>query len=290
MESKTALRDGSPDGCCNGLPALREEDRREALAASGGGSPSLGMVQHPGNAPELLGAQTRAKSRAVLRLLVGRLGRFCSRLFGVALTRPPRIFGYARISPLDGDSQAQIEDLRSAGAERLYIDKAAAADERPALGRALADVRPGDVLVIWSLTRLGQSLPHLLQVMEDLRARQVEVRSILEDITAVRAAAELLALSARFMRSERSLIASQKRSQQARHWGRPSAFNDPARLAEAQKLLADNKLTKAEVAKRVGVSPATLYRWFPVANPEKRGPGRPRKDQRKSPITQEGMV
>ena len=49
-----------------------------------------------------------------------------------------------------------------------------------------------------------------------------------------------------------------------RHGGRPRALNDDD-LRAARAMLRDESLTVAEVARRVGVSPATLYRYVPSA-------------------------
>ena len=44
--------------------------------------------------------------------------------------------------------------------------------------------------------------------------------------------------------------------------GRPKALTEKDKVA-ARALLADGDITMVEVAQRVGVSPATLYRYFP---------------------------
>jgi DNA invertase Pin-like site-specific DNA recombinase len=49
-----------------------------------------------------------------------------------------------------------------------------------ALTKALELVRPGDVLVVWKLDRLGRSLPHLLSIVNTLKDRQVAFRSLTE--------------------------------------------------------------------------------------------------------------
>src|SRR3954449_8521705 len=54
--------------------------------------------------------------------------------------------------------------------------------ERPGLAQALAHVREGDTLVIWKLDRLGRSLAHLIETVNDLEARGVGFRSLTESI------------------------------------------------------------------------------------------------------------
>jgi len=60
----------------------------------------------------------------------------------------------------------------------LFEDHASGArDDRPGLTQALSFVRPGDVLVVWKLDRLGRSLSHLLCIVNTLKEKQVAFRS-----------------------------------------------------------------------------------------------------------------
>ncbi len=43
-------------------------------------------------------------------------------------------------------------------------------------------VRPGDVLVVWKLDRLGRSLSHLLSIVNALKENQVAFRSLTEGV------------------------------------------------------------------------------------------------------------
>jgi DNA invertase Pin-like site-specific DNA recombinase len=60
------------------------------------------------------------------------------------------LVGYARTSTTDQDAglEAQVRDLKAAGAERLYTEKASSIAKRPELAAALAYVRSGDALVV----------------------------------------------------------------------------------------------------------------------------------------------
>jgi DNA invertase Pin-like site-specific DNA recombinase len=63
--------------------------------------------------------------------------------------------------------------------DRIYEEKASAAKkERPELGRLLDHARKGDIIIVWRLDRLARSLRQLIETMDDLRQRGIELRSL----------------------------------------------------------------------------------------------------------------
>ena len=93
------------------------------------------------------------------------------------------LIGYARVSTLEQNLDLQEDALKAAGCKKIYTDKTSGTKaERPGLERALADVRPGDSLVVWKLDRLGRSLKHLIETVTDLSNRGVGFQSLQEAI------------------------------------------------------------------------------------------------------------
>ena len=91
--------------------------------------------------------------------------------------------GYARVSTIEQNLDLQEDALKAAGCEKVYTDKTGGTRaEQPGLERALADLRPGDKLVIWKLDRLGRSLKHLIETVTGLSDRGVGFRSLQEAI------------------------------------------------------------------------------------------------------------
>ena len=94
---------------------------------------------------------------------------------------PYMLVGYMRVSS-ESDRQntnLQRDALQAAGVDvrHLYEDRASGSkDDRPGLAQALEFLRPGDVLVVWKLDRLGRSLPHLLSIVNTLKDKQVAFR------------------------------------------------------------------------------------------------------------------
>ena len=97
------------------------------------------------------------------------------------------LVGYMRVSTSDERQSVDLQRdaLLGAGVDErhLHQDRASGArDDRPGLKACMADMRAGDVLVVWKLDRLGRSLSHLIRIVEELKQRGVAFRSLTEAI------------------------------------------------------------------------------------------------------------
>src|SRR5215468_7234508 len=84
-----------------------------------------------------------------------------------------------RISTREQKFDLQQDALREAGVADRYVyqDVASGAKQaRPGLAACLKALHPGDTLVVWKLDRIARSLLHLLDILQDLQARQVGLR------------------------------------------------------------------------------------------------------------------
>lgn len=179
------------------------------------------------------------------------------------------IFGYARVSTTDQDLTVQREALQAAGCDEILCEKiSGTAAARPELARLLDKVRKGDRVVVWRLDRLGRSIRHLLELVEQFTAQGVELVSLHEQIDTTTANGRLLVhLFATLAEFERSLISERTRAGLAsarargRQGGRPKAVTDQ-QLKLARAMLSDGAVTVTEVAKHLGVSRSTLYRYL----------------------------
>jgi DNA invertase Pin-like site-specific DNA recombinase len=123
---------------------------------------------------------------------------------------------------------------------------------------------------VWKLDRLGRSLPHLIEVVGDLEKRGVGFRSLTESIDTTTTGGKLVFnIFASLADFERALIRERTNAglkaarARGRVGGRPRAMTDE-KVAAARRLLRDGTTARA-VAKIVGVSVPTLYRWLPAA-------------------------
>ncbi len=180
------------------------------------------------------------------------------------------LIGYARVSTDDQNLDLQRAALRDAGCERIYEDTVGGSRaERPGLKQAMEILRRSDTLVVWRLDRLARSLKHLIELSERIDAAGVGLRSVQESIDTTTSSGRLFFhLMGALGEFERNLIRERTRAgleaarKRGKVGGRPRALSD-GDLKAARALLASDDMSVEEVARRVGVSPATLYRYLP---------------------------
>jgi len=93
--------------------------------------------------------------------------------------------GYARVSTDTQTHQAQVVALQAAGCEKIFIETASGARrDRPVLAETMEYLRPNadDTLVVYKLDRVARSLPHLIEIMDRLKANGIEFQSVTEAI------------------------------------------------------------------------------------------------------------
>lgn len=173
--------------------------------------------------------------------------------------------GYARVSSDDQELHLQLDALNDIGCDKIYTEKASGkVTNRPELEKALDNLRKGDMLVVWRLDRLGRSLPHLIETVNDLKARNIGFVSITEAIDTSSPAGELIFhIFGAIAQFERSLISERTKAglaaakRRGKSVGRkPSMSLNDIRLAAS--MLFSETVTKTEVAKHFGVSRPTL--------------------------------
>ena len=178
------------------------------------------------------------------------------------------LVGYARVSTSD-DRQSvdlQRDALANAGVDErhLHQDRASGTrDDRPGLKACLADLRPGDILIVWKLDRLGRSLPNLLGIISDLKTRGVGFRSLTEHMDTTTPQGELLfSIFGALAQYERALIRERVNAglaaarRRGRRGGRPPAL-DHEKVEQITAAL-EAGASKASVCRSFGVARSTL--------------------------------
>ena len=182
------------------------------------------------------------------------------------------LIGYARVSTPDQQLRLQKDALRKAGCNRIFTDVASGAQAaREGLADVLAFLRARDTLVVWKLDRLGRSLKHLIEIVSELHARQVGLRSLQENIDTTTSGGKLVFhVFGALAEFERALVQDRTRAGLAaarargRKGGRRRVMDDK-KVAMAVSLLQNPATVVADVCQTLKVSRATLYRYLPLA-------------------------
>lgn len=181
------------------------------------------------------------------------------------------LIGYARVSARDQNFDLQIEALTKAGCTKIFEDKISGSrDERPGLANMLQVLREGDTLVVWKLDRLCRSVKSLVDLVGALHKQGVQFKSLADTIdTSTPSGCFFFQIMASLAEMERELTIERTRAglevarQLGRKGGRKRLMTD-SKIESAKKLLA-NGVPPRDVAKNLGVSVPTLYRWIPAS-------------------------
>lgn len=178
------------------------------------------------------------------------------------------LVGCARVSTRDQTPALQRDALEAAGCARIFEETASGAQrDRPQLTAALDWMRDGDTLAVWRIDRLARSIRQLLDTVENLEDRGIGFRSLTEAIDTTTSGGRLvfhifgaLAEFERNLISERTRAGLDAAKVRGHSSGRPAAL-DECGIAAARALLRDSAIPATEVARRLGVSKATLYKY-----------------------------
>ncbi len=178
------------------------------------------------------------------------------------------IYGYARVST-DGQSvDAQVKQLKAAGAEKVYRETASGArSDRAQLRLALAQLDKGDVLTVTRLDRLARSTRDLLNTLDTIAKAGAGFRSLGDawaDTTSAHGRLMLTILGG-LAEFERELIYArtsegrERAKAQGVKMGRPSKLTDHQRK-EAIRRRNKGEETLAEIGRSYNVSGWTIAR------------------------------
>lgn len=90
---------------------------------------------------------------------------------------------YVRVSTVEQNEARQIEALEKYGIEKWFTEKVSAKDiNRPKLKEMLDFAREGDTIYIHDFSRLARSTKDLLEIVETLKAKGINLVSSKENI------------------------------------------------------------------------------------------------------------
>lgn len=175
--------------------------------------------------------------------------------------------GYARISTTDQNLDLQIDALKQAGCERIYCDTiTGSSTHRPEFDKMLEALRPGDVLTVWKLDRIGRSLKHLIEISHHLDQQGVDLHIITQGIDTTTPAGKMLfQIMGSVAEYEKALIQERVQAglksarERGRVGGRPTSLNHEQKKQIFAMHQAKTSSVSA-IAKTFGVSRPTIYK------------------------------
>lgn len=186
-----------------------------------------------------------------------------------------QLLGYARVSTSHQSLDQQHDALAAVGVdgERMYDDKLSGTstrEQRPGLAALLDYARPGDVIVVVGIDRLGRNAAEVMTTIRDLGQREVVLRSLREGIDTSNATGRMVAgvlaslaeLELELQR-ERRAASMEARRARGQDVGRPRALS-PAKVEQVLTLHAAGQPVAA-IAKSFGVGRDTVYRVIRAA-------------------------
>lgn len=173
------------------------------------------------------------------------------------------LVGYARVSTKDQNLDMQIQMLQAAGCEKITGTKA----ERPEYNALKEYVRDGkDTIVVYKLDRLGRSIKHLIEEIQELNERNVGFRSLQENIDTNTSSGKLFFhIFAAIAEFEKDIIkectASGLHAARARGCvgGRPKKL-DAAKILMMRRLYVDRNNSINDICNIMKISKSTFFR------------------------------
>ncbi|MEK7432846.1 MAG: recombinase family protein [Cyanobacteriota bacterium] len=181
--------------------------------------------------------------------------------------------GYARVSTKDQNLDLQLDELKTAGCEKIYQDFGVSGSKtsRPELDNMLKNLRSGDVVVIWKLDRLGRSLKDLVTLVEGFNSQKIGLQSLHDPIDTTTAQGKLIfnifASLAEFEKDvirERTKAGLESARSRGRVGGRPKGLSPEAekKAKTAKTLYESQQHSIKDICSQLSISKKTLYSYL----------------------------
>lgn len=184
---------------------------------------------------------------------------------------------YGRVSTNQQTVENQLLDLQKVATRNnwevvgVYTDEGISGkhgrDKRPQFDQLMKDAtrRKFDLIMSWDVSRLGRSLKHLVEFMEDIQSKNIDLylhaNGLDSSTPSGRAMFGMLSVFSSFERemiSERVKSGLERAKANGKKLGRPSNMNDG--LRSSIRLLRERGLGIKKIARELGVGVCTVYK------------------------------
>lgn len=174
--------------------------------------------------------------------------------------------GYVRVSTRDQNTARQEQLMEALGVEVVYIDRISGKDtNRPELMKMMEYLRPGDTIVVESISRFARNTRDLLQLMDALDQKGAAFISQKESIdTATPSGKFMLTVFGALAELERDYLRQRQREGIDIAMANGTYKGRPAKEVKGwDQIVALNKsgeITAVEAARRLDISISSYYR------------------------------
>lgn len=178
--------------------------------------------------------------------------------------------GYIRVSTVEQHEDRQVKDLTENGkVTKVFMDKLSGKDtNRPQLKAMLDYVREGDTVVVSEYSRLARSTRDLMDIVDTLKVKGVNVVSMKENFdTSTPQGKLILQTFMNIAEFERELMLQRQREGIAiakangKYKGRQSK-QKPEDWESLKAMYMSRQITVSDIAKRCEVSRPVVYKWL----------------------------
>lgn len=190
------------------------------------------------------------------------------------------IYGYMRVSTKEQCEKRQFIALRnfSVPEKNIFFDKISGKDfNRPEYRKLLRKVKPGDVIVVESIDRIGRNYEEILEQWRIITKEKkvhivvmdmplLDTRQKGNDLTGTFIADLVLQILSYVAQTERENIRQRQKEGIAAaklrgvRFGRPRK-RIPKEFEKIKEDWLDKKIVSREAARCLGVAPDTFFRW-----------------------------
>lgn len=180
--------------------------------------------------------------------------------------------GYASVRPELEELESQLNELTNFGCEKIFHEKISFKEKfRPQFEKLIDHLRKGDIVVVCSLYRLDLPIKDLLKTVISFQEKEVDFVSLQDKIDTRTETGfvifefyKIFSKQEDALEKERSLIRSEAARSRGRLGGRPKGLSKEAKTkADSAKILKEKgDKTIEEIAKELGISRATCYRYI----------------------------
>lgn len=178
------------------------------------------------------------------------------------------IYGYARVSTQQQDLSRQLDLLKNYNCNEILMEKMTGTkSNRPELERLKDKLRPGDIVVVESFSRLGRSTKDLIDLVNYFEENDVKLVSDKENFdTSTPQGRLMMTVFQAFSQFERDLIVERTKDglksarARGRNGGRPKV--EHKNISRAINLYHTEEYSVKDIVEMTGISRATLYRYL----------------------------